>query len=76
VFVLRQKERRTDDDVVLLGGRGGRRWKTIRAPSRPGGEADDVFPVDHDGNGLTDFLVLNGKGPVAGPVQLIASYRR
>jgi hypothetical protein len=36
-----------------------------------------VYPIDHDGNGLTDFLVLNGgygsRG--AGAVQLMSFYR-
>jgi hypothetical protein len=33
-----------------------------------------VVPIDHDGNGLTDFLALNGNGTAEGPVQLIAFY--
>jgi hypothetical protein len=43
-------------------------------PSASGGKAESVWPIDHDGNGLTDFLVLNGDGKVQGPVQLIAFY--
>ena len=48
----------------------------MNAPSRAGGQADDVVPIDHDQNGLTDFLVLNGKGAGKGPLQLISFYRR
>src|SRR4029453_9902976 len=47
-------------------------------PSTSQGEADSVAPIDYDGNGLTDFLVLNGggeQGSLAGPVELIAFFR-
>jgi hypothetical protein len=46
-------------------------------PSTSQGVADFVAPIDHDGNGLTDFLVLNGGGEteVPGPVELIAFFR-
>jgi Bacterial Ig-like domain len=47
-------------------------------PSTSQGEADSVEPLDYDGNGLTDFLVLNGGGEVGdgpGPVELIAFFR-
>jgi hypothetical protein len=46
----------------------------IRVPSRHGGIADDVYPIDYDGNGRMDFLALDGRGSGPGPVQLIASY--
>jgi hypothetical protein len=74
IYVLRQKDRRSDDDVLLLSRRGGQAWRAIRVPSRPGGVADDVYPIDHDADGRTDFLALNGKDSTPGPVQLIASY--
>jgi Bacterial Ig-like domain len=47
-------------------------------PSTSQGEADSVEPLDYDGNGLTDFLELNGGGEVGdgpGPVELIAFFR-
>ena len=43
---------------------------------RVAGKADDVIALDHDQNGRTDFLVLNGRGDNVGPVQLIASFPR
>jgi hypothetical protein len=43
-------------------------------PQARGGYADSAIPIDHDRNGLTDFLVLNGKGG-PGRVQLIAFFR-
>ena len=75
LYVLRQKDRSTVNDIILFNRGNGRSFKAVEAPSRMGGTADDVFPIDHDQNGLTDFLVLNGRGS-AGPVQLIAFYRR
>jgi hypothetical protein len=73
VYLLRQKDRRRDDDILLVSRHRARDWRAVRVPSRPGGIADDVYPIDHDGNGLVDFVVLNGRGS-AGPLQLIASY--
>jgi hypothetical protein len=75
LYILRQKSRRTDKDVLLLNGGAGRSWRAVSVPSRHGGRADDVLPIDHDQNGLMDFLVLNGAGPGKGPIQLIAFYR-
>jgi hypothetical protein len=31
-------------------------------PGTPGGLADSVVPIDYDGNGLMDFVVMNGSG--------------
>jgi hypothetical protein len=74
IYVLRQKDRRGDDDVLLLSRRGAAAWRAIRVPSRPGGIADDVYPIDHDADGRTDFVALNGKDTAPGPIQLIAAY--
>jgi hypothetical protein len=74
LYVLRQKSRKSIKDLVLFNRGGGRSWRAVKAPSRSGGRADDVYPIDHDQNGLTDFLVLNGTGG-KGPVQLISFYR-
>ena len=72
--MLRQKDRRGDDDILLLSRDGAQAWRAIRVPSRPGGAADDVYPIDFDADGRTDFVALNGKDSTPGPVQLIASY--
>jgi hypothetical protein len=74
IYLLRQKDRRRDHDLLLLSRRQGRDWRAIAVPGRRGGLADDVVALDFDGNGLTDFLALNGRGTGPGPVQLIASY--
>jgi hypothetical protein len=62
-------------DLMLLNERAGRRFRSVGIPQARSGAADDVVVLDHDRNGLDDFLVLNGRGR-SGPVQLIASYRR
>ena len=58
-----------------MSRRQGREFTSVRIPQTRGGSADDVMAVDYDDNGLTDFIVLNGrKRP--GPVQLLAAYPR
>jgi hypothetical protein len=59
-------------DTILLGGRGGRRWTPIVVPGDGDGPGS-AAALDHDGNGLADFVVLHGAaGP--GRVRLIAAY--
>ena len=76
LYVLRQKNRASTKDIILFNRGNGRSYRAVAAPSRSGGRADDVYAIDHDQNGLTDFLVLNGRGSVKGPLQLISFYRR
>ena len=75
LYVLRQKSDRRTRDLILFNRGDGRAFKAVEAPSRRGGVADDVLAIDHDQNGMTDFLVLNGRGDKRGPVQLIAFFR-
>lgn len=63
------------EDLIFFTRGSGRSFRVVAAPSRAGGVADDVHAIDHDQNGLTDFLVLNGRGTARGPVQLISFYR-
>jgi hypothetical protein len=66
-------------DLVYLNGGNGTSFTRREIPSTREGKAESVWPIDYDGNGLTDFLVLNGQGSKAtsgGPVQLIAFFRR
>jgi len=65
------------DQVYLNDGDGSSFTQMSSIPSTNQGEADFVAPIDYDGNGLTDFLVLNGggeEGSLAGPVELIAFF--
>lgn len=61
-------------DVMLLNSGGGRAFTSIRIPQTTEGTGQDVVAIDHDQNGLTDFLVLNGES-IAGPIQLISAQR-
>jgi hypothetical protein len=62
------------DQVFLNDGTGRSFSQMPSVPSTSEGAAESVLPLDYDGNGLTDFLVLNGEGNSAGPVQLIAFF--
>jgi hypothetical protein len=75
LYVLRQKNTSSVKDLIFFNRGNGRSFRVVAAPSRAGGVADDVYPIDHDQNGLTDFLVLNGRGSAKGPLQLISFYR-
>jgi microcompartment protein CcmK/EutM len=44
-------------------------------PQAATGRGDDAVAIDHDGNGLEDFVVLNGNN-ARGPIQLIAFYEQ
>ena len=63
------------DQLYLNDGTGRNFTRKPSIPTTSEGQAESVWPIDHDGNGLTDFLVLNGSGQAEGPVQLIAFYR-
>jgi hypothetical protein len=62
------------DDRLLISLRSGRAYRSVAIPQARSGGADDVITIDHDRNGLADFLVLNGLER-AGPIQLIAAFR-
>jgi hypothetical protein len=62
-----------DPDLLLVNRRKAREFVSVRIPQASDGKGDDVLVLDYDGNGLADFLVLNGR-PAAGPVQLLASF--
>jgi hypothetical protein len=62
-------------DVMLLNAGTGGDFSQFSIPTTSAGHADGVEALDYDGNGLTDFLVLNGAGLVhPGPIQLIAFF--
>jgi hypothetical protein len=62
------------DRVYLNDGTGSSFSLMWSIPSTSQGEAESVRPIDHDGNGLTDSLVLNGNQTAVCPVQLISLY--
>lgn len=78
LYVLRGEGGGTTNapDVVYLNDGSGVDFAQISSiPPASGGKAESVWPIDHDGNGLTDFIVLNGRdGADPGPVQLISFF--
>jgi hypothetical protein len=75
VYVAQGTMDRQVRDLMLVNDRTGKRFRSIGIPQARSGSAEEVLAVDHDRNGLSDFLVLNGRGSLrAGPIQLIAFY--
>ena len=80
IYVMRGRDAtgaNAPDKVYLNNGNGAGFTQMSSIPSTSEGEADSVLPLDYDGNGLTDFLVLNGAdgGDGLGPLELIAFFR-
>jgi hypothetical protein len=73
IYVVRHcKRARTNvPDVMLRNDGSGKAFTEIKIPEADGGCGTYAAPIDYDGNGATDFIVLNGSG-VLGPVQLIS----
>lgn len=59
-------------DLMLLNNGYGTRFSETPIPQTREGRADTVSSIDYDRNGLTDFIVLNGRNLTKGPVQLVA----
>jgi hypothetical protein len=78
IYVVRGGQDINRADRLLVNNGKGTRWTSVKIPQagKNNGRGDDVVALDYDKNGLTDFVVLNGKGKAAGPIQLLASFRR
>jgi hypothetical protein len=60
-------------DRLFLNENGGRRLRPIAVPQTRQGQGDYVTSLDYDGNGRSDFLVMNGQLKHPGPVRLLAT---
>lgn len=60
-------------DRLFLDGNGGRNLRPIPIPQTRRGKGDYVTSLDYDGNGRSDFLVMNGQLKHPGPVRLLAT---
>jgi len=69
--VLQGKSDGGAHDVILLNDGDGSSFTELAVPEVKGGSEDDVIALDYDGDGRSDFLALNGRNSVRGPVQLI-----
>ncbi len=78
LYVVRAHRGDNRDDILLVNSGKGRAFTSVKIPQAglENGNGDDVVAIDHDRNGLTDFLVLNGDGDDPGPIQLLASFRK
>jgi len=75
LFVVQGTRAKQRKDLMLINRGDGRGFGQLPLPEVVGGSAESVTALDYDRNGLTDFLVLNGKGSLSpGPVQLIAFF--
>lgn len=75
VYVAQGSTRIQRPDLLLLNRGDGRGFRRLALPAVTGGAAEAVTAIDHDRNGLVDFLVLNGaRSTHVGPTQLIALY--
>mgnify|MGYP001826273535 FL=1 len=75
IYVVRGNDKNNKPDRLLVSKNGGTKFASVRIPTTGKGSADDVIALDYDKNGLTDFVVLNGRLG-KGPVQLLASFPR
>ncbi|HSI79810.1 MAG TPA: VCBS repeat-containing protein [Solirubrobacterales bacterium] len=73
VFVLRSGKPDADFGDLLLVNRGqGRRFVNMAIPQTRRGLGESVTAIDYTGNGLTDFVVMNGLRNHEGLIRLIA----
>jgi len=61
-------------DLMLLNNGSGTGFTEMPIPQVANGFGDAVYPIGFEGNGLTDFLVLNGNERIAEPLELISFF--
>jgi hypothetical protein len=73
LYVLQASADANPDDFILLNRGDGRDFTRVPVPAARG-RADDVVPIDVDGDRRAEFVVLNGEGLKVKPgrVQVIA----
>jgi FG-GAP-like repeat len=59
-------------DVLLLNDGSGTHWVSVKLPSVQPGPGGGAIPIDYDGNGRQDLVVMHGDSRVVGPIQLLA----
>jgi hypothetical protein len=75
LYVVRGTSEENRPDLLLVSQEGGHAFVSVLIPQTVKGTADNVIALDYDQNGLTDFVVLNGRQK-SGPVQLLAAFLR
>jgi hypothetical protein len=56
---------------MLLNDGSGASFEDVDMDQATSGCGDNVAPIDYNGDGRTDFIVLNGHELTRGPLQLI-----
>ena len=76
IYIVRGGPDLNRADQLLVNDGSGTSFTSVRIPQAgtKNGRGEDVVALDYDNNGLTDFVVLNGQGKAAGPIQLLASF--
>jgi hypothetical protein len=60
-------------DLMLVNRGTGKAYASVDIPQTTEGAGHAVTSIDYDGNGASDFIVLNGRKLfVGGPIQLVA----
>jgi hypothetical protein len=62
-------------DYLLIGNATGG-FTTMKIPETTVGQGDIAYPIDYTRDGLTSFLVLNGRGAYPGVLQLLTPIPR
>lgn len=71
----RPRDRQSDArDVMLASNRKTPSFARVPVPSTRRGIGESVTAIDHDRNGLSDFIVANGRFKAIGPTRLTALY--
>ena len=68
IYVVQSAKTDEAPDVLLLNA--GLVFAAVDVPATTG-LGDTVVAIDSDGDGNVEFLVLNGREPAEGPVQLL-----
>ena len=74
LYVVRGTKDSNPKDLMLLNNGVATGFTSMVIPSTPMGSGERAIAIDHDRNGHTDFIVLNGDGPATGPIELIAFF--
>lgn len=75
IYIVRSNGARNSPDIMLVNRNGGARWSAVSIPQVYTGSGEDAYAIDYDGNGLDDFVILNGHND-RGPIQLTAFFER
>jgi hypothetical protein len=59
-------------DVMLVSAGTAGSYARMPIPQTTDGIGESATAIDHDDNGLSDFIVMNGRHQASGPIRLIA----